>query len=126
MPFCRFKGDFGIDEDEEQMISGQLRQLHLIIVWFGFVTLEERLCSEKSNAQPQDGNFVQFWDNVWFEREDGGQVVQFSVETLPSRARYGYDQNGFGFGGNKVSRSFWNCNQSITSQLYVYKFTNRC
>ena len=42
------------------MISGQLRQLHLIIVWFGFVTLEERLCSEKSNAQPQDGNFVQF------------------------------------------------------------------
>ena len=60
MPFCRFKGDFGIDEDEEQMISGQLRQLHLIIVWFGFVTLEERLCSEKSNAQPQDGNFVQF------------------------------------------------------------------
>ena len=63
MPFCRFKGDFGIDEDEEQMISGQLRQLHLIIVWFGlvlFFTLEERLCSEKSNAQPQDGNFVQF------------------------------------------------------------------
>ena len=37
MPFCRFKGDFGIDEDEEQMISGQLRQLHLIIVWFCLV-----------------------------------------------------------------------------------------
>ena len=42
MPFCRFKGDFGIDEDEEQMISGQLRQLHLIIVWFGLVLLPWR------------------------------------------------------------------------------------
>ena len=33
-------------------------------------------------------------------------MVQFSVETLPSRARYGYDLNGFGFVGNKVWRSF--------------------
>ena len=42
MPFWRIKGEFGIDKDEEQMISGQLRQLHLIIVWFGFVLLPWR------------------------------------------------------------------------------------
>ena len=76
-----------------------LRQLHFffllplsLIRLVLIITLKERLCSEIGYAQPQDGNFVQFWDNVGFERQDGGQVVQFSIETLPSRARYGYDR----------------------------------
>ena len=79
-----------------------LRQLHFffllplsLIRLVLIITLKERLCSEIGYAQPQDGNFVQFWDNVGFEWKDGGQVVQFSIETLPSRARYGYDRFGW-------------------------------
>ena len=87
------------------------------------ITLKERLCSEIGYAQPQDGNFVQFWDNVRFEWQDRSQVVQLPIETLPSRARYGYDR--FGWKRKEKFLKFC-CNQSNTSQLYNYSLTNRC
>ena len=98
---------------EEQMISNQLlRQLHFFLLLpFGLirliVTLQERLCSEIGYAEPQDGNFVEFWDNVWFERQDRGQVVQLPIETLPCRARYGYDQFGWKKQLERVSQILW-------------------
>ena len=98
-------------------------RLPLIRLFVLIVTLKERLCSEIGYAQPQDRNFVQFWDNVGFERQDRSQVVQLPIETLPSRARYGYDR--FGWKRKEKFLKFC-CNQSNTSQLYNYSLTNRC
>ena len=90
-----------------------LRQLHFFLGYLlGYldsfacsfiITLKERLCSEIGYAQPQDGNFVQFWDNVRFEWQDRSQVVQLPIETLPIKARYGYDRFGWKTKKGKVS-----------------------
>jgi len=46
------------------------------------LTIKEALGSEITDTEPKNGKFVQLVNNIWWERQQAGQAVQFCIKSV--------------------------------------------